>query len=144
MADYDVSGGSGREEALLSEIVTKTRPSGLDFVEIGPIPEDAVPEGAEAETVPGTKWVTFEYTIGDEEWSTVEPFWRGAVAATGYRRAAEEQGPPLIRGYTIRSRTPDGGLVQNEIATISATAFEWDGNSLRRTGRQCGRGCASR
>ena len=127
VADFDVLGGSGPEAALLSEIVAKTRPPELRSVSIGPIADDAVPAGADAETVPETKWLTFEYTVGDKLGAVVEAFWRGAVAATGYRRAAEERGLPLIRGYTIRSRTADGELVQDEVAIISSTAFEWDG-----------------
>jgi len=127
VADFDVLGGSGPEAALLSEIVAKTRPPELSSVSIGPIADDAVPPGAEAETVSGTKWLTFEYVVTPDEDARVEAFWRGAVAATGYRRAAEEQGLPLIRGYTIRSRAADGELVQDEVAIISSTAFEWDG-----------------
>ena len=127
VADYDVVGGSAAESALLSETVVKTRPPWLDKVELGPVPAGAVPEGAEADTVPGTKWLTFEYSVPDEEGATVEAFWRGAIAATGYRRAAEEQGLPLVRGYTVRSRTADGEIVQDETLPISATGYEWDG-----------------
>lgn len=125
--DYELIGASGPEEDLLSETIAKTRPPDLKSVELGPIPEDAVPSGANSETVPGTKWLTFEYEVDDEHGEVVEAFWRSAVAATGYRRTAEKEDLPLIRGYTIQSRTANGELVQNEVTTISSSMYEWDG-----------------
>jgi hypothetical protein len=127
VAEYDIVGGTGPQTDLLSAIVEETRPPGLTTVRIGPVPDDAVPPGADAETVPGTEWLTFEHVVTADRDSSMDAWWRSSVIATAFRRAGEERGLPLIRGYTATSRSPDGELIHEEVVPISATAFAWDG-----------------
>jgi hypothetical protein len=127
VANYDIVGGSGPEIDLLAEIVEKTRPAGLRTVRIGPVPEDAVPPGAEAETVAGTEWLTFEHVVAADRGSYIDAWWRSSIIATAFRRLSEERGLPLIRGYTARSRSPEGELLHEEVLPILTPSFEWDG-----------------
>ena len=127
VADYDVVGGSGAETDLLADIVEKTRPAGLRTVRIEPVPGDAIPPGADAETVAGTEWLTFEHVLADDRGAYIDAWWRSSIIATAFRRLGEERGLPLIRGYTARSRSPEGTLLDEEVVPISATSFEWDG-----------------
>ncbi|MGH3034932.1 MAG: hypothetical protein ACRDON_10345 [Gaiellaceae bacterium] len=120
-SSWEVAGGTDPELALLLEIIARTQPQGLSVATIGSIPEDA----PTLDAVVGTKWVTLEYSPINGEEAYIEAFWKGGMIATAFRRAAEERGLSLIRGYTVRSRSSDGQVAREQKPSITADLFSY-------------------
>jgi hypothetical protein len=104
----------------LKEIVEQTAPGGLCSLEIGSVPNG----GAAAFSVPGTGWLTFDWTVNEDgDAAYVEPWWRSAIATAAFRSAAEDRGMTLVRGYSVRSRSPSGEIIREDGVGISAVDF---------------------